>query len=605
MLAIRQLTSEQPATVRGKIVALGLKYFRKRTRSVFEFVLDDGTGRLHCRWWNLPYMKNYFSMGDEVMVFGKVGKSKPRSMDHPETEVIEAGDDASVHLDRIVPVYPLTEGLSQRWLRGLIWDVLRKFLSTVEETVAASELGDLPGNQKAVRDLHFPDTLEAPEKARQRLALEEFLELQLSLQKRRRHFESAARAVSCPGDNRLIKPFLRNLEFTLTPDQTAVLREIRGDLKRVVPMRRLLQGDVASGKTVVAACTALMALESGCSAVFMAPTEILAEQHFQTFTRWLQPLGVSVSLHTANRKIEASNQANRAELIIGTHALLQPGFTPSRIGLVVIDEQHKFGVAQREQLVRKGHYPHLLIMTATPIPRSLGLTLYADLDLSTIRNRPGGRGRLSTYIRTEAQISKIWAFLQEQVAAGKQAFIVYPRIEESEDNDLKAVTAEFEILQQKLAPCRLGLMHGKLKSHDKERVMDLFRRHQLDVLLATPVIEVGVDVPNASLMIVENAERFGLAQLHQLRGRIGRGGHDAICILLTAARTAVTRQRLGILAKSNDGFEIAEFDLQLRGPGNFLGQEQSGLPPFRFADLAGDRQLLEHARALAEKALRP
>ena len=630
---IAELTKDEPATARGTIVALGLRRFRGGSKSVFEIILDDGSARLHCRWWNLPFMQNYFTMGDEVFVYGKLSETKPRVMTHPETEVIEGGEESFIHINRIAPVYPLTEGLPQRGLRGLIWRTLEKFETQIAEPaltccrhpVGSSEISSsgkmpealsLPTRANAVHLTHFPKELADVEIARQRLALDEFIELQVQIQTRRKNFKSHATALPCSGNNRLIKPFLARLGFKLTDAQTKVLREIRKDMGGAHPMRRLLQGDVGSGKTAVAACTSLMALESGFNVALMAPTEILAEQHFQNFSKWFEPLGVKVGLQTGSRKgdkwqVTSDKQKQTAPpvtrhpalvtLCIGTHALLTSGFDLPKLGLVIIDEQHKFGVAQREQLVRKGRYPHLLVMTATPIPRTLGLTLYGDLEVSVIDELPGGRGQIKTFIRTADKLPKVWEFIREQLAAGRQAYVVYPRVEESGGKGLKAVTKEFENLKTLLAPFRVGLLHGRLKSREKDEVMTEFRAGGVNALLATSLIEVGVDVPNATVMLVENAEAFGLAQLHQLRGRIGRGAHESYCILISDAKTSGADERLKVLEETNDGFRIAEADLKLRGPGELLGQQQSGLPKFRFGNLADDLDLIQQARELAAK----
>jgi ATP-dependent DNA helicase RecG len=361
----------------------------------------------------------------------------------------------------------------------------------------------------------------------------------------------------------------------------------------------LLQGDVGSGKTAVAGCCALMAIESGYNVALMAPTEILAEQHYQTFKRWFEPLGIEVQLQTGSHKSAgsaASGRKNQSPVFtIGTHALIESGFAFERLGLVIIDEQHKFGVTQREQLVRKGNYPHLLVMTATPIPRTLGLTLYGELDVSVIDELPAGRGRIKTFVRDADKLPKVWEFIREKLAAGRQAYVVYPRVEEAGVNGLKAVTKEFENLRKTFAPYPVGLLHGRLPGVEKERVMAGFRAGTIKVLLATPLIEVGVDVPNATVMLIENAEQFGLAQLHQLRGRIGRGAHDSFCILVAAAKSAESRQRLRVLEETSDGFRIAEADLKLRGPGELLGQQQSGLPDFRFGNLVEDLELIKLA----------
>jgi ATP-dependent DNA helicase RecG len=673
LVPIAQLQLGEAVTTRGTVVALGVKWYKQHTKSIFELILDDGTARLHCRWWNLPFMEKYSAVGNEVIVFGKPVQLKPRTMDHPETEVVEEGEDPIIHFSRLTPVYPLTEGLPQRWLRSLIWRTLNQLEGQIPEPWKLGEpagasspalkgtfspskgerdgekgLKSIPssppiqtcssGVQKAVlappfptraqaiRMLHCPETQADTEVARCRLALDEFVELQRQIQLRRRNFETKASALPCGGDNHLIKPFLARLGFKLTEAQTKVLRELRRDLSGPHPMRRLLQGDVGSGKTVVAACCALMALESGYHVALMAPTEVLAEQHFANFTGWLGPLGIAVDLQTGSRKTgsvqspstlrstatedgKSKVQSQEAEagvrqqptLTIGTHALIEAGFAPENLGLVIIDEQHKFGVAQREQLVRKGHYPHLLVMTATPIPRTLGLTLYGELDVSTIEGLPPGRGSIKTFVRAADKLPKVWAFIRAKLAEGRQAYVVYPRVEESGPNGVKAVTQEFATLQQTLAPFRVGLVHGRLRPKETEEVMAAFRMGKVHALLATSLIEVGVDVPNATIMLIENAELFGLAQLHQLRGRIGRGAHDSYCILVAAAKSREARTRLRVLEETTNGFRIAEADLRLRGPGELLGQQQSGMPRFRFGDLAADFELIRQARDLAAR----
>jgi ATP-dependent DNA helicase RecG len=585
-------------------VALGVKYFRKRSRSVFELILDDGTGRLHCRWWNMPFLEGCYAVGQDVMAHGRVTGLKPRTLDHPETEVLEEGEEASIHMDRIVPIYPLTEGLGQRWLRGRIWRVVEALAPSTPEPQPDLLPPELPTRAAALRGLHFPESLEAAEAARRRLAWDEFVDLQIAIRTRRRRLLERAPGWVCGGDNRWMRPFLARLGFALTGAQTAVLREIRQDLVAGRPMRRLIQGDVGSGKTVVAAAAALMVLESGYDVAVMAPTEILARQHGERFGTWLAPLGIPVRLRTGNWKTDFAGEATASggvpggpALTVGTHALLEMEFAPDRLGLVVIDEQHKFGVTQREGLVRKGCYPHLLVMTATPIPRTLALTLYGDLDVSIIDRLPPGRGRVRTFVRGPESLPKVWEFVREQVAAGRQAYVVYPRVEDDGAGSVKAVTREFAELSRVLAPHPVGLLHGRLGAAEKDSTMDAFREGRVAVLLATLVIEVGVDVANATVMVIENAEQFGLAQLHQLRGRIGRGGHESYCILVAGKGSPEIRRRLRVLEECADGFAIAEADLELRGPGELLGQAQSGLPPLRFGDLAGDRALLEAARA--------
>jgi len=620
---IAGLGQEEPSVVRGRVVAMGVKRWRRGQKSVFELILDDGTGRLHCRWWNLPFMEKYFRPGDDVFAFGKLVSLKPRTIDHPETEVVEGDAGDSPHLNRIVPVYPLTEGLPQRWLRSLVRSALDGFAIHIREAWPREDgfgkggtepdlvdwINRLLPRAEAVKQVHFPVELSAVESARQRLALDEFVALQQQLLERRRKLQTGARPLPCAGTNRLIRPFLRRLGFRLTDAQTRVLREIRRDLGGGQPMRRLLQGDVGSGKTVVAACAALMTIESGCQVAIMAPTEILAEQHFQTFERWFRPLGVNVRLHTGSRTVDSHGGAQQPAphpgvggppaLTIGTHALIEAPVRLEKLGLVIIDEQHKFGVSQRERLVRKGRYPHLLVMTATPIPRTLGLTLYGDLDSSVIDQSPAGRLRIKTFVRPAEKLAKVWGFVRGKLAEGRQAYVVYPRIEQADGEEVKAVTSEWKRLCSEFAPHEVGLLHGRLGPAVKQQVMERFRDGRAAVLVATSVVEVGVDVPNATVMVIENAEQFGLAQLHQLRGRIGRGPHQSFCVLVAAAETDEARSRLRVMEESSDGFRIAEEDLRLRGVGELLGRQQSGLPSFRFGDLATDRELVEYARRIA------
>ena len=616
-LSIRELKLSEPATVRGKIVAAGIKRFRGGSRTMFECVFDDGTARLHCRWWQAQaWMPDWYTVGREFLIYGKLDdEKKPRVFTHPETELVEAGDDEFVHVNRIVPVYPLTEGLTARVLRSLIWRALEKFEDEIAEPDIKLDLKLFPARANAVRMIHFPNELTDVEFARQRLALDEFAALQFQIQSRRKKFEALSKALPCGGDNRLMKPFLAQLGFKLTAAQASVLKEIRADMGGAHPMRRLLQGDVGSGKTAVAACSALMAIESGFNVALMAPTEILAEQHFRNFSKWFEPLGIKIELQTGSRKtfeptttkVPRGKLANfnrqPSTLFIGTHALFTAGFDLPMLGLVIIDEQHKFGVTQRETLVRKGNYPHLLVMTATPIPRTLGLTLYGDLDVSVIDELPGGRGSIKTFVRTTEKLPKVFDFIREKISAGRQAYIVYPRVDVADtDKDIKAVTKEFANVEKALAGFKVGLLHGRIKPAEKENVMTDFRANEIKALVATSLIEVGVDVPNATVMLIENAEHFGLAQLHQLRGRIGRGAHESFCILVSDAQHKEAQARLKILEETNDGFKIAEADLKLRGPGELLGQQQSGLPKLRFGNLAEDLNLIRQARELVAKS---
>jgi ATP-dependent DNA helicase RecG len=610
--SIESLQTGDTAAVCGTIVAMGVKTWHHGQRSVFECILEDGTARLHCRWWNLPYMQNYFSTGERLFVYGRVKSVRPRSMDHPETENIDAGEQENIHLRRVVPVYPLTEGIAQRWMRALIFQAIREYAAAFD--LPAEPWSDTCRSSQLIQHLHFPEKPEDAEHARRQLALAELVVFQREIYRRRQLLYAHADGHSCRGDNRLVRPFLKQLAFSLTESQTRVLREIRHDLTGPHPMRRLLQGDVGSGKTVVAACCALMVIESGYDVALMAPTELLATQHFATFGRWFDPLGLVVNLITGSRRTASASglsttqaavdrhaDARLPRLTIGTHALFEADLDHDRLGLVMIDEQHKFGVVQRERLVRKGHYPHLLVMTATPIPRTLGLTFYGDLDASVIDSLPPGRGKVRTYLRGADRLPKVWAFVREQIAAGRQAYFVYPRVEEDDGDSVKTVVAEARRIGRELTPHVVAILHGQMPSAERDQVMEAFRRGEIAALVASSVIEVGVDVSNATVMVIENADRFGLAQLHQLRGRIGRGAHQSYCVLVADLRRPEARQRLEVLERTSDGFEVAEADLRLRGPGELLGQSQSGTPTFRFADLTTDLNLVEAARQFVRK----
>lgn len=609
LLQIAEIVNTGPVTTRGTVVDLGTKTYRQRTRSVFELILDDGTARLHCRWWNMPYLERNFEKGQELLISGRVKDLRPRTIDHPETERLDSAEDGTTQTGRLVPVYSLTEGIGQRWLRTLIWRVLFQTELDIPEPLSPELTMGRPSHREALRMLHFPNEPQEAKAAHARFALEEFIALQVSIMTRRRNLEAKAPRLVCPGDNHLIKKFLPKLGFDLTGAQQRVLREIRGDFTNGIPMRRLLQGDVGSGKTVVAACAALMAIESGFNVALMAPTEILAGQHFQNFAKWFGQLGVPVDLHTGSVKTSSSGQPSLQPavpgIVLGTHALIQSSFQIDKLGLVIVDEQHRFGVAQREELVRKGQYPHLLVMTATPIPRTLGLTLYGDLDISLLDELPPGRKPIKTFVRARDKLPKVWEFVRKKLTEGQQAYVVFSRVEDDSQEGTKAVLKEQPAIGKALAPFHVAAMHGKLRPEEKEQVMRAFRQNQVQVLLASSLIEVGVDVPNATVMIIENAEQFGLAQLHQLRGRIGRGAKESFCILVSASGNEESQKRLSVLEQTTDGFQIAEADLKFRGPGELLGHEQSGLPSFRFGNLLTDMPLIREAREIARKLVPP
>jgi ATP-dependent DNA helicase RecG len=476
--------------------------------------------------------------------------------------------------------------------------------------------------EEAFRIIHFPESFQAEEQARQRLAYDEFFVLQCVVALRRMSRATAHRhRATKSGD--LAKRWLASMPYKLTNAQARVMAEIDADLGHGPPMNRLLQGDVGAGKTFVAVYAMLRAVEAGEQAALMAPTQILAEQHALNLRRWLEPLGVRVDLFTSNtrgkgRKADrlqggeidlfnaktavATKQAG--SVVVGTHALLYDSYAADKLGLIVIDEQHKFGVLQRLALSRKGQNPDILVMTATPIPRTLGMTVYGDLDVSILDELPPGRSPIETKRKTPAEMEKFWLFLMQEIRKGRQAYVIYPLVEDSEKVEAKSVKAEFERLKEVLPSARLALLHGQLDAAEKERVMTAFRAGEIDVLLSTTVIEVGVDVPNANVMLIENAERFGLAQLHQLRGRIGRGAHKSYCALAGDPKSLEGWRRLKIMEETTDGFRIAEEDFKIRGPGNIFGTEQSGLPPLRFASLETDYELLTSARADAARFLK-
>jgi len=522
---------------------------------------------------------------------------------------VEAGEDERLHTGRLVPVYSTTEGLHQRALRRLMWSIVEQFAGGVAEILpeparTRRRLAALP---VALRDAHFPENENALATAHRRLAFDDFLFLQLGLAiLRSRTTRARGVALNPPGD--LVSRLRAALPYRLTSAQERVWSEIRRDMAAPFPMHRLLQGDVGSGKTVVAALAVLTAIEAGYQAAVMAPTEILAEQHFMTFRQLLEPLGVTVALLTsASRPRE--RKARRAALaageiacVVGTHALVQEGVEFRRLGLAVVDEQHRFGVEQRARLRAKGEHPDLLVMTATPIPRTLALTLYGDLDVSVLDEMPPGRQPIKTVARTESKRAEIYEFVRKQISEGRQAYVVYPLVEESEVIDLKAATDMARHLQQDVFPeLTVGLLHGRLGFEEKDAIMRRFKAGEIHVLVSTTVIEVGIDVPNATLMLIEHAERFGLSQLHQLRGRVGRGPWKSYCILLHAGKlTEDAERRIEAMTQTNDGFRIAETDLSLRGPGEFFGTRQSGLPQFRVADLLRDAAILEDARIEAQ-----
>jgi ATP-dependent DNA helicase RecG len=597
-------SSETPICIRGVITKITGRYFARRKIVEATVEEDNGTalsGRVTCRWFNQYYVQRMLAAGQTVVLFGRPKEVRNRIyFDHPEFEIVEETDENLIHLDRITPIYPLTEGLRQRALRELVYRSIEQLEAIPDRPVLPGYVASL---RSALRQLHFPESWEELEKSRQTLALAELVGMQLVVEQRRRTALSGV-GESHAGTGKILSKFLDQLSFAPTKAQLRTMEEIHRDLAAPRPMARLLQGDVGAGKTFVAVTAMLSVIEAGFQAALMAPTQVLAEQHYRGLTEWLQPLGVKIALRTGVRKEETFLPLEgEANAVVGTHALLYDADSFSRLGLVVIDEQHKFGVLQRARLVQRTPVPDLLVMTATPIPRTLAMTVYGDLDVSILDEKPANRRPVVTRVRSTAKLPEATAFLKERLKAGRQIYIIYPVIEESESLSVKAATTEFTRWSQLLAPAVCGLLHGRLTPEEKESVMTRFRSKEVEVLISTTVIEVGVDVPNATVMLIENAERFGLAQLHQLRGRIGRSNHQSYCVLLTDTEDPIPLAKLRILEKSDNGFEIAEADLQFRGPGDLLGTEQSGLPPLRLADLLKDGHLIDEARGIARVIL--
>ena len=603
--------SDVPICLCGEVVKTSVRRFGG-WKKIFEATLEESSPNalsepLVCRWFNLHYVQKMIATGQRLVVFGKPRlRGKRICMDHPEFEVIENDEEISIHFRRITPIYPGTEGLSQRILRSIIYRLLNEISSAPLETLlptdlATGERGD------AIRAIHFPESWEARDAARECLVLSEFFAMQMLIASRRADSSIRMGEAHC-GSGALLDKFLKVLPFQLTGAQLKVITEIRRDLAARHPMNRLLQGDVGSGKTVVAIAAMLLAVEARYQAAFMAPTQILAEQHYAVLRRWLEPLGVRMALRTAARQEESflplvAGDEN-ADVIIGTHALLYDTVSFSNLGLVVIDEQHKFGVAQRARLTAREPPPDVLVMTATPIPRTLTMTVYGDLDVSIIDEMPRNRGKVITAVRDVSKLGEVLSFLRTQLEAGRQLYVIYPLIDESAKLEVKAASAEYELWRERLHPYRCELLHGRIPAAEKQDTMERFRRGETNALVSTTVIEVGVDVPNATVMLVENAERFGLAQLHQLRGRIGRGEHKSYCILLTSDQSKETSAKLAVLERTNNGFEIAEADWDLRGPGDLLGTAQSGLPALKIGNLKTDAGLMRRARAAAMSDLR-
>lgn len=609
LATISSLIPGQKQTTQGVVLALSEKHHGTHR---FIAAISDDTGVLRAIWFGQRYLRRVIRRGTRLIVHGKVEQSGALQMMVEEFEVLTGDAEDTLHTGRIVPMHPATEGLSPRALRSIVFQALGQYLDGIPELLPESvrqRRGLLPVRE-ALRALHFPASMAEADAAHRRLAFDELLVLQLGVLLRRQALQTVHKDVRYT-DGGLVERFVATLPYALTAAQRRVIDEIAADLRRPTPMNRLLQGDVGSGKTVVAATALWLCVGGGYQGALMAPTEILAEQHHLTFRRLLEPLSVRIALVTGGMNRRDRDQGREAlrtgevDVAVGTHALLEEAVDFARLGLVVVDEQHKFGVMQRATLRRKGFHPDVLVMTATPIPRTLSMTLYGDLDVSVIDEMPPGRGAIRTYVRGPEKRPEIYAWVREQVRSGHQAYVVCPLIEESEKLQAEAAVRLAERLQQDVfTDLPLGLLHGRLRPADKDAVMEQFRRGALKVLVATPVIEVGIDVPQATIMVIEDADRFGLAQLHQLRGRVGRGERTSYCILLFSSGSDGARARMDTMGQTRDGFVIAQRDLELRGPGEILGTRQHGLPDLRIADLLDDLPVLEAARTEAQRLLR-
>ena len=615
---IKDLEPGMTTTIFGTIKSVEA-FTTKNNLGIIKVKINDGSGSLSLNFfasksskYMLERMKSQFPKSSGIMVSGTAKVNSYDGMltlDKPTYSIMddEVPDSSNLNMARIVPIYPLSENLNIKTLRKAIFNVLQTYESEIE-TVLPDFLVkkyDLMDKRTALRQIHFPDNKTNLDRAHYTLVFEEFFLIQLKLalirEENNRNLTSIPLEIKRDG---LVMKFINSLPFKFTGAQQRALNEILNDLNSEKPMQRLLQGDVGSGKTVVATAMLLAAVENGYQSAIMAPTEILAQQHFNNISKWLNPLGIRVELFLGSigkkqRKVSETNLRNgQVDIAVGTHALIQENIEFANLGAVVIDEQHRFGVKQRLALRKKSRNPQVLTMTATPIPRTLAITLNGDLDLTIIDELPKGRKPiLTTLTNSRKQIADL---IRREVEAGRQAYIVYPLIDESETLSAKAATKERERWQSEVFPeYKIGLLHGKLKNDEKDDVMNKFKNKEYDILVSTTVVEVGVDVPNATVIVIENAERFGLSQLHQLRGRVGRSDLQSYCVLSSSTKSQETRARLNIMTQTNDGFVIAEKDLQIRGPGEFLGTRQSGLPDMIIADLVNDSKILELARSEA------
>ena len=591
---IAELRSAELEIIKGEICRINNQVTRNRF-SVLKVMLADRSGSIQAVWFNQPYLTKLFRPGMKLIISGRIEYSTFDNTLQISVRDFEIDTGAN---PIIVAHYPLTDRLYPKKMRSIIKTAVEEHLTNVQDILPKKikkkyNLCDL---RDAIHTLHFPDNLAKVDPARYRLAFDDFFFFQLGLGLRK-HKASTAKGVSFYIDQDILDSFLKTLPFELTGAQKMVLEDILSDMKSNHPMNRLLQGDVGSGKTIVAALASLVAIKSGYQVVIMAPTEILAQQHFTKLSTLFKASKIKIKLMTRSTK---KGKSTKSDLFVGTHALIQEKVQFEKLGLAIVDEQHRFGVMQRENLVKKGINPDVLIMTATPIPRSLALTLYGDLDRSVIDEMPPGRTPIETHYVPEKKRRSSYEFMRKKVKEGRQIFVVCPLVEESEKVDLKAAMDEAESLQKNVFPeFKVGLLHGRMKGDEKDKIMKQFREEKIHILVSTTVIEVGIDIPNATVMVIEHAERFGLSQLHQLRGRIGRGSEQSYCFMLANPKSADAKARIKAMVESTDGFHIAEVDLQIRGPGDVCGTRQSGMPEFRVADLIRDEKILRLAREAA------
>jgi len=608
---ISRLVEGEYQTIRAKVLALGQRQsWKRRGFKIFEVAVGDDTGKIFSVWFNQGYLKEYFKLGQTLILYGRIERYSGRlQINSPEFEIVTEEAEGSLNIGRIVPIYSLPEGISQRNFRHLIRHTLDEYLPQMNDCLPFDirSRNNLLNLAKSLLNIHFPGDLEIQRQAYERLAFEEFFLFQLPLVLRKLK-KKEKRGIAHNPNCKLMEDFVAKLPFELTGAQEKVIQEIKLDMSRPQVMQRLLQGDVGSGKTVVATIACTIAIEGGYQAAFMVPTEILARQHFEKISQQLKKIKIALLTSSIDKKEKEKKykeiKEGKIDLLIGTHALLEERLEFKNLGLVVIDEQHKFGVGQRALLPRKGAHPDVLIMTATPIPRTLAITLYGDLDISVINELPPGRLPIKTLRLGQDKRSEAYVLAREELKMGNQVYIIYPVIEESYALDIAGAKKMYaELKSGEFKEFNLGLIHGRLKQKEQDEVMQRFKNKKLEILCATTVLEVGIDIPDATCMIIEHAERFGLSQLHQLRGRIGRGLEPSFCILVSDAKRQEAQARLGAMVRFSDGFRIAEEDLKIRGPGEFFGSRQHGLTELRIANPLAQMHLLKNARLEAVKLL--